>query len=427
MRPDNGQATWIQRDETISLTDSSFTSTGSALAGFAMGQVLVTAFADGSPSKGRSALLYTPSVPYAPTAVVAMGGTGIAYVSFTAFDGGSPITGYTVTSNPAGGVDTGAGTPATTHFIANLVNGTDYTFTVTATNAIGTSAPSLPTGSVVVATGMVSIDAVSLNQAYTGNPLPVTVTTIPNGLVIDITYDGSSTAPTDPGSYTVVATIDDPDYTGAADTETLTISKAPVTGSFGTLTLSYDGSSQGTVFNADQTVSEIDYTYDGSSTPPTAMGSYTVVATVNDANYTGQFTGTLVIGPPAAPWAAAGTMATARALGTSTMLSNGKLLVAGGTDGTNALGGAELYDTGSNSWGAAGSLTAARYSHSATMLPSGKVLVAGGVGASGTLASAELYDPASNVWTGPRAAWRPRAPATRRRCWRTASCWSPGA
>ena len=37
--------------------------------------------------------------------------------------------------------------------------------------------------------------------------------------------------------------------------------------------------------------------------------------------------------------------------------------------------------------------------HTATLLPSGKVLVAGGYDGSGVLSSAELYDPASGTWT----------------------------
>src|SRR6266705_345561 len=51
------------------------------------------------------------------------------------------------------------------------------------------------------------------------------------------------------------------------------------------------------------------------------------------------------------------------------------------------------------SWTATGSLTTARGLHTATLLPNGKVLVAGGVNGSVLLASAELYDPASGTWS----------------------------
>ena len=60
------------------------------------------------------------------------------------------------------------------------------------------------------------------------------------------------------------------------------------------------------------------------------------------------------------------------------MLPNGKVLVAGGDNGSGYLASAELYDPASGTWTATGSLNTARYCHTATLLPNGKVLVAGG-------------------------------------------------
>ena len=89
--------------------------------------------------------------PGAPTGVSATAGRGQATVSFTApgFTGGGAITGYTVTSNPPGGVDQGAGTTATTHLVTGLTNGTSYTFTVAASNAAFTGPDSAPSNSVM--------------------------------------------------------------------------------------------------------------------------------------------------------------------------------------------------------------------------------------------------------------------------------------
>lgn len=59
--------------------------------------------------------------------------------------GGSPITRYTVHGSPRGSCST---TGATHCKVAGLTAGTSYTFTVTATNAFGTSPPSPPSGKV---------------------------------------------------------------------------------------------------------------------------------------------------------------------------------------------------------------------------------------------------------------------------------------
>ncbi len=68
---------------------------------------------------------------------------GAAEVSFSppASNGGSAITSYTVTSSPDGLTKSGTGNPIR---ISGLVRGESYTFTVTATNAVGEGAASDP-------------------------------------------------------------------------------------------------------------------------------------------------------------------------------------------------------------------------------------------------------------------------------------------
>ncbi len=87
------------------------------------------------------------------------------------------------------------------------------------------------------------------------------------------------------------------------------------------------------------------------------------------------------------------------------LLGNGKVLVAGGSDGSGPMTSAELYDPASGGWTATGSLQTARCSPTMTLLPNGKVLAAGGSIECNTdnfdfqqTASAELYDPASGTW-----------------------------
>ncbi len=66
-----------------------------------------------------------------------------------------------------------------------------------------------------------------VSQMYDGNPKSVTVVTSPVGLdTVNVTYNGLPTVPTAGGSYTVVATLNNPSYEGTA-TGTLVITRAP--------------------------------------------------------------------------------------------------------------------------------------------------------------------------------------------------------
>jgi streptogramin lyase len=108
----------------------------------------------------------------APGSVRAVAGDGEATLTWTpASDSGPPITGYTVTASPGGATTTVSPlVPAAT--LTGLTNGTPYTFTVAATNSIGTgpasAAPATVTPTPVVqGTSVVLLPAMS-NQAYGG-------------------------------------------------------------------------------------------------------------------------------------------------------------------------------------------------------------------------------------------------------------------
>jgi hypothetical protein len=98
-------------------------------------------------------------------------------------------------------------------------------------------------------------------------------------------------------------------------------------------------------------------------------------------------------------WTKTGFLAKARGLHTATLLTNGKVLVTGGTNGEHAiLASAEIYDPVTGAWTPTGALNVGRVDHTATLLPDRRVLVAGGRSQSGIIADAELYDPATGEW-----------------------------
>jgi hypothetical protein len=91
-----------------------------------------------------------PTVPGAPTSVVATAGDSQASVAFVApsSNGGAAITGYMATSTPGSHTASGASAPLV---VTGLTNGTAYTFTVHATNSVGNSAESSASASVTPA------------------------------------------------------------------------------------------------------------------------------------------------------------------------------------------------------------------------------------------------------------------------------------
>ena len=104
--------------------------------------------------------------------------------------------------------------------------------------------------------------------------------------------------------------------------------------------------------------------------------------------------------PSTGSWTPTSSMNTARSGHTATLLSNGLVLVAGGYNGTGALGSAELYNAATGQWTATGSMNTARGGQYAMLLANGQPLVFFGSNSGIALVtSTELYDPATGNWT----------------------------
>lgn len=238
------------------------------------------------------------------------------------------------------------------------------------------AAPVVQTLNVAAAPAAVSLG--NLTQTYDGESKVVTVTTEPAGLEVVVTYDGSDGAPVNAGSYAVVATVTDPNYTGSASgtleivraaqsitfgalpaktfgdapfsagasassglavaytssnpsvavvddagqitiagagtstitaaqagddnheaavsvNQTLTVSKAGVVVFLDGLSAVYDGTAQAVTVTTAPEGLAVSLTYNGSADAPVDAGSYQVEAVVDDLNYEGSASGTLMI------------------------------------------------------------------------------------------------------------------------------------
>ncbi len=150
-----------------------------------------------------------PGAPSPATGVTATAGYASATVAWTppANVGNSPITKYTVTSNP-GGVQATTNGSTTSVVVSPLTIGTSYTFTVTATNTQGTSAPSAPSNA-VVPTG----------------PLPAAPTNV-TATPADGAAFVSWSAPADTGGLPIIAYQVTP-YEGSSQRAATTVSGTP--------------------------------------------------------------------------------------------------------------------------------------------------------------------------------------------------------
>jgi hypothetical protein len=117
---------------------------------------------------------------------------------------------------------------------------------------------------------------------------------------------------------------------------------------------------------------------------------------------------TEVFDPKTGAWSIGAPMEVERARHTATLLPDGRVLVTGGAttyqgDVGSVTATAELYDPKANSWRHAASMSTPRYVHGAALLTDGRVLVAGGWYATSNTdpshETAEIYDPATDRWS----------------------------
>jgi CSLREA domain-containing protein len=169
--------------------------------------------------------------------------TFVIQLQATLMESGTPRSGvfvtFTAPSTGASGTFAGGNTTATVLTDTNGVatapvfkaDGSAGSYDVVAN--VGTGAPST-TFSLTNLKRLAQVNLSDLVQTYDGTQKRASITTSPSGLNIVVTYNGSTTPPTNAGSYAIVATVDDTSYNGQG-TGTLTINKGSQTINFGAL------------------------------------------------------------------------------------------------------------------------------------------------------------------------------------------------
>jgi len=147
-------------------------------------------------------------------------------------------------------------------------------------------------GTFTIIKSTASVVLSNLTKTYTGSTQVPTATTNPPGLAIIWTNAPQSNA----GSYSVTATVNDPDYQGSA-TGTFTINKAAASVVLNNMTRTYTGAALTPTATTNPPALGIAWT----NAPQTQAGSYSVTATVNNPNYQGSASGTFTINPASPP------------------------------------------------------------------------------------------------------------------------------
>jgi hypothetical protein len=386
--------------------------------------VVVTATSTVKPSAHGTAAVTLPTIPFSITPAA------IALAPGATHTFGATITGLSSSQvdwtiqGTGGGTITNAGlytapaTIGTVHLVATSVANTNYS--ASAMVVVTTSPHSfLPAGDLqnarefhtatLLANGKVLVAGSGNQDGYCLNGVPSTE------LYDSVTNTFASTGAMTIGRYAQTATLlpngkvlmtggfsSESDCPGAGITPALTTAELydPVNGSFtATGSMAEDRGGHTATLLPNGKVLIAGGGKIGGSRPP-FFGDGSVTSEVYDPA-TGAFTST-------------GNMGTGRVGQTATLLSNGKVLIAGGWTSSEPTATAELYDPVTGIFNPAGSMTSARAGHTATALQDGRILITGGFtnyqAGSNQVGSdtAEIYNPATGLFqaTGSMAVTR---------------------
>lgn len=234
---------------------------------------------------------YTAGGSFTLTAVAV--DTSASPISYQWYLNGAALTDY---SNR-----TGSATATLTHTGIGTI-GFDGSYTVRATDAAGNS--TLSSVAIVIvnkAEQTINFPAIA-DKLATASPFSVNATAS-TGFAVTFsvvsgpaTISGNIVTLTGAGSVTIRASqTGDLNYNSATADQTFSVAKAPSTVTVGSLSQTYDGTARAASATTTPSGLTVDLTYNGNPTAPINAGSYTVVATVNDAFYSGSASDTLLV------------------------------------------------------------------------------------------------------------------------------------
>ncbi|WP_438480143.1 MBG domain-containing protein [Oleiharenicola lentus] len=200
------------------------------------------------------------------------------------------------------GTETISGATSATYTLPSVVVTDAGDYRVVVSNSAGSATSAVATLTVNKLTQSIAFGALA-DRDYTLVPIALSATAS-SGLSVAFsvvsgpgTINGNELTLTGTGTLTVrAAQSGNATYAAASVVNrSFVISKATATVTLGGLNVTYDGSSKAASVTTNPANLSHDILYNGAQATPTNAGSYAVAATINDANYSGSASGTLVI------------------------------------------------------------------------------------------------------------------------------------